>query len=327
MIESITNAGLRTFTSLLTRSKQHARLSILIFHRVLPFPDPIFPGEIHAERFNSLMEALVKTFNILPLSEATARLKSGSLPTRSLCITFDDGYRDNAEVALPILNRLNIPATFFVSTSFLDGGCMWNDVVIEAIRNTKKEELDLTTIGLDHIPVTNLEQRQFAIGRVLSELKYQPQNTRDENTAIIVEQSATHTPTDLMMRPEQVQLLAKSGMEIGGHTVTHPILTTLDSGTARSEIADGKQYLEDLTGEKIMSFAYPNGKPGQDYSSEHVEIVKKLGFSTAVSTSWGTSTSRSNPFQLPRFTPWDENTTRFRLRLLQNILVNKAVTI
>ncbi len=108
----------------------------------------------------------------------------------------------------------------------------------------------------------------------------------------------------------------EAGMEIGGHTVNHPILTSVDKATARREIFENKEFLEGLIGGPIHSFAYPNGKPGQDYSSEHVALVKEAGYSRAVSTAWGRANRQSDTFQLPRFTPWDQKPWKFMLRLL-----------
>jgi hypothetical protein len=68
----------------------------------------------------------------------------------------------------------------------------------------------------------------------------------------------------------------------------------------------------------VRLFAYPNGKPGRDYSREHVDMVRELGFEAAVSTAWGVGHAASDPYQLPRFTPWDKTPGRFALRLLHN---------
>jgi peptidoglycan/xylan/chitin deacetylase (PgdA/CDA1 family) len=108
-------------------------------------------------------------------------------------------------------------------------------------------------------------------------------------------------------------------MEIGGHTVNHPILARLDPAQARREIADGKEALEALVGSPVRSFAYPNGKPGQDYLAEHARMAREIGFDAAVSTSWGAASQASDSFQLPRFTPWDQGHGRFVLRMLQNM--------
>ena len=107
-------------------------------------------------------------------------------------------------------------------------------------------------------------------------------------------------------------------MEIGGHTITHPILARIDAAEAEREIAGGKAELEAILGEKVELFAYPNGKPVEDYTAEHVAIARRVGFRAAVTTSWGAGRRTSDPFQLPRFTPWDRAPARFALRLLLN---------
>ena len=123
------------------------RLSILIYHRVLPRRDPLFPEEGHAEDFDRHMEQLAGCFRIMPLSDAIQGLRRGSLPARAASITFDDGYADNAEVALPILKKHGISATFFVAASFIDGGRMWNDAVIELIRHASAGIIDPAVWG------------------------------------------------------------------------------------------------------------------------------------------------------------------------------------
>ena len=110
------------------------RLTILIFHRVRAQPDPLFPNEMHASRVCRAHGMRARLVQRAAARRGGAALERGSLPARALAITFDDGYADNATVALPILRRLGLPATFFVATGFLDGGRMWNDTVIEAVR-------------------------------------------------------------------------------------------------------------------------------------------------------------------------------------------------
>lgn len=86
--------------------------AILIYHRVLPEPDPLFPGEVHRAQFERQLGWLKSRFNVLPLLEAVRLAGEGRLPPRSACITFDDGYADNAEVALPVLQRHGLHASF-----------------------------------------------------------------------------------------------------------------------------------------------------------------------------------------------------------------------
>lgn len=308
----------RALSGMLALSPLRQRLSILIYHRVLPQPDPLFPGEIDAERFAQHLHFLKQCFNIIPLSEAVHGLRHGGLPARAACITFDDGYADNAEIALPILQRHGVSATFFVATGFLNGGRMWNDTVIELIRGAP-EQVDLASLGLGRFTLDNIDSRRHAIGALLDALKYLPLAARQAQVDAMGSLIAAAPRNDLMMNDEQVRQLHRAGMEIGGHTVNHPIVARLDGAAARAEIADGKAALEQIIGDKVRLFAYPNGKPGQDYLAEHVAIVKQLGFEAAVSTAWGAAARGSDLFQLPRFTPWDRGQLRFTLRMMQNL--------
>lgn len=302
-----------------------ARLSVLIFHRVLPQPDALFPDEIHAQRFDEICGWLAAWFNVLPLDQAVARMQTGTLPARAACITFDDGYADNFHVALPILQHHGLTATFFIATGFLDGGRMWNDTLIETVRRCD----DLSALALDDLPVIASEARQSrasliaaqqaAIASLINRIKYRPVAERISLTEELAKKVQVQLPNDLMMTSTEVKAMRQAGMQIGAHTVSHPILARLTDEQAREEIANSKRFLEQLLGERITVFAYPNGKPGEDYLPQSVEVVRSLGFDAAVSTQWGASRMGDDPLQIKRFTPWDRTRFRFGLRMLRNL--------
>jgi len=297
-----------------------AKLSILIYHRVLPQADPLFPSEATVESFDAQMAMLRAVFNVLPLPEAIARLKAGTLPARAACITFDDGYADNLTHALPILQKHSLHATFFIATAYLNGGRMFNDTVIESIRQCAHATLDLSELGFGTHELGCNAAKAQAIGKILPHVKYLPLDERDQVVADISRRAGVDSlPNDLMMTTQQLRALHAAGMEIGGHTHRHPILAKLDTDQARDEIAAGKVWLEDALGTPIRVFAYPNGKPGADYLPEQADIVRELGFEGAVSTERGVSSGQGDMFQLRRFTPWDVNRTAWALRLLQNL--------
>jgi peptidoglycan/xylan/chitin deacetylase (PgdA/CDA1 family) len=319
------SATFRFLARMLSLSAGGPRLSVLIYHRVLPEPDPLFPAEVDAAAFAEQMAVVSRMFKVFPLDEAIERLRAGSLPAGAAAITFDDGYADNAEIALPILRRAGINATFFVATGFLDGGRMWNDTIIEFVRRVPGPLLDLRHLGFGCHPAGSHQERSATIMALLKALKYLPPDVRLARIADIVGTHKLTLPGDLMMRSEQVRLMHQSGMTIGAHTVNHPILASLGRTDARREMADGKRQLESITGAPVTLFAYPNGKPGQDYSEEHVGLAKELGFSAAVSTAWGTAGRHVDPFQIPRFTPWDRDPDRFRARMVQNLARRQSV--
>ena len=130
----------------LASSTGDPKLSILIFHRVLPETDPLFPDEPDARRFDQVMGWVKTWFNVMPLDAAVDALKKRNLPARAMAITFDDGYADNRTTALPILKRHGLSATFFIATGYLNGGRMWNDTVIESIRKSQAKSLELDGI-------------------------------------------------------------------------------------------------------------------------------------------------------------------------------------
>ncbi|WP_114971828.1 polysaccharide deacetylase family protein [Rhodoferax ferrireducens] len=296
-----------------------ARLSVLIFHRVLAEPDPLFPDEMHARRFDEVCGWLKSWFNVRPLGEAVAHLKASTLPARAACITFDDGYADNHHVAMPILQRHGLTATFFIATGFLDGGRMWNDTIIETVRACAGPVLDLSFLNLGQHPVGSIDEKRTAIAALIGQIKYRPVDERITIAEQIANQARVPLPHDLMMTSQEVKAIRQAGMQIGAHTVSHPILARLTDEQSRQEIQGSKHFLEQLLGERVGLFAYPNGKPGEDYIPQTVDVVRSLGFDAAVSTQWGASGVGTDLFQIRRFTPWDQTRLSFGTRMLANL--------
>ena len=295
------------------------RLSILIFHRVHARSDSIFPHEPDATRFERLMCFIARVFHVMTLGEAVTYLAEGNLPSRALVITFDDGYADNAEVALPILQRHGLTASFFISTGFLDGGRMWNDSVIECVRACGQAEIDLESFGLGRCSLAGPVERRHVIESLLPRIKYLGLAEREE--AINRLQNlcgVVNLPKNLMMCADQVREMHRAGMEIGAHTVNHPILTTLTPTDAEYEISEGRERLQAIIDAPVEVFAYPNGKPDHDYDHSHVSLVRKLGFRGAVSTAQGVGAASDDVLQLPRFTPWGDSMATWATRLLLN---------
>jgi len=246
-------------------------------------------------------------------------LAQGSLPPRSLVVTFDDGYADNAEIALPILQKLGLKATIFVAPGFLDGGRMWNDSVIECLRVCELDHVDLDCFSLPRLPLGTLAERRKAIGTLLPRLKYLAPS---ERTAAVEELQRRcrvgNLPRDLMMSTAQLRAVHAAGMEIGAHTLNHPILTSVSAEEAGFEIAEGRRQLQTTLDAPIEVFAYPNGKPDRDYDASHVAMVRSQGFIGAVSTAPGVGRTGDDLYQLPRFTPWGRSLTVWGARLAMN---------
>lgn len=291
------------------------RLTIALFHRVLPRPDPLLVDEPDIRRFAEQMRWLASTFRVLPLPEALQRLYEGCLPSGALAISFDDGYQDNVLNALPILRELGLPATFFVTTGFIEGGMMWNDRVLEAVRHWPHARVNLTDLGLGNFDLG--VGRATVMDQLLGALKYRPYQERDALSAALLERSGA-PPIRKMLNEQEIRRLRAAGMSIGGHTENHPILHGLDRGDAEREIVENKRRLEAVLGEALDIFAYPNGKPFRDFDAREIEVLRASGYRYAMTTAVGAANAATPPYQIPRFTPWDLQRHKYLARMLVN---------
>ena len=314
---------MRPLLKLASPAGRGGRLSVLVLHRVLPGPDPLYPEAMDAARFTQICRWVDSMFTVLPLDAAMQRLRNGTVPERALAITFDDGYADNRHVAMPILQALGLPATVFVATGFLDGGCMWNDIVIESFRRTRCPVADLRDLvpqaGAAAFELATVSQQRVALEAVIAAVKYLDQDHRLQVVRRIAGRLEVAVPTDIMMTSGDVVDLRRAGLQVGAHTVSHPILARAPDNEVREEIQTSKRSLEQLLGERVGLFAYPNGKPGADYKPHHVDVVRSLDFDAAVSTAPGASGGQDDLFQLRRFTPWDKTKLRVAARLMANL--------
>ena len=312
-----TERFLRTAGDAVARVTRGNRLCVVNYHRILKAPDPMLASEPDVATFRWQMHLLARCFNVLPLHAALAALDAGSLPPRAIAITFDDGYRSVHDLALPVLKEFGLPATVFVTSGYIGERNMWNDRIIEAVQTLPDGQLDLSDVGLGAYSLHGLEQRKATLGRLTEASKYLPPDTRVglvERLEHLVGDGLAH---GLMLTPEMVVSLDRNGIEIGAHTISHPILTSLDEASARLEIAAGKEQLEAIIGKKVRLFAYPNGKVGKDFDARHVAMVRAAGFDAAFTTEVGAITRSQDRFQLPRSRPWDATPFLFGLRLLR----------
>ncbi|MFC6669013.1 polysaccharide deacetylase family protein [Marinobacterium aestuariivivens] len=295
------------------------KLSILNYHQVLTTPDPLRPWEPDCVKFDWQMKLLSRHFRPLALLDALDRLDSDTLPSRAVCVTLDDGYRSNLEVALPILDRYQVPATVFVATAFSDGENMWNDRIIDLLAGLRSDTIDLEPVELGRCTLDGIATRRHLANRIIDQLKYLAVEDRLTKVDELIEVNGSIHETRKMMCAEEVARLSRSGIEIGGHTHNHPILKGMRPEQQREEVARNKALLEEWTGKPVLGFAYPNGRFGKDMDEESLAIIRELGFRYAVSTDAGFTARNTNRFALRRFTPWDANPVKFHARMILNL--------
>ena len=296
-----------------------ARLLTLTYHRVPPSTDPVLPDEPDASGFATEMDILAYYCQVLPLPEAVRRLRSGTLPARAACVTFDDGYENNLSVALPILEKRGMTATVFIAADAIDRGIMWNDLLIEAMRRVGSA-VGYREFGLAGQPGPEVPEAE-RIMRVVRHVRYEPLERRSELALAFYQKVAPGAMPRLMLTQGQVRQIAARGHDVGAHTIHHPILKGLESAVARAEIVDSYAWVADVAGRAPASLAYPNGFPGRDYDDSHAAMARDAGFELAVSMRWGCATSRSDPYHLPRCLPWSVRSSIYPVRLARTYLL------
>ncbi len=313
----MTERILRAAGDALARRAGKGRVCVVNYHRVLAAIDPMLPGEPDVATFRWQMELLARCFNVMPLHEAMVALESGEAPPRAVCITFDDGYRSVHDLALPVLREFGLPATVFVTSGYVGQGSMWNDRIIEAVQTLPAGQLDLSELGLGAYRLGNAHERLAALDTLTERSKYLPPAARRGLIERLETLVGSGMAQGLMLTRDMVVALDANGVEIGAHTVSHPILTSLDDDSARLEISAGKEQLEAILGKPVRFFAYPNGKVGKDFDQRHMDMVRAAGFDAAFTTEVGALTRDQNRYQLPRSRPWDATPLLFGLRLLR----------
>ena len=271
------------------------RLTVLAYHRVIDHSSPGFDTlrrnvSATPEAFAGQMRAVAGYYSPVSLREVVAWLDGGpQLPARPLLVTFDDGYRDNLEFALPILREHDIPATVFLASDHIGTRePFWWDLAAWCMMHTPLETADLP--GLGSRSWDGDGERDRVLGRWTQALKLLPQAEREaamaEAAGALEVEVAADAFDGLLLSWDEVRGMRDAGVEFGAHTKRHPILTRVDPDRAREEIVESKLRVEEETGVSVLGFAYPNGRPG-DYTAETKQMVAAAGYRLAVTLSPG----------------------------------------
>ncbi|MET0081756.1 MAG: polysaccharide deacetylase family protein [Sedimenticola sp.] len=298
-------------------------LPILTYHRVLDDKDPYRPAEPDISNFTRQLRFIKKHFQTYTISNAVERLKASELPNNAICITFDDGYKDNLTNAARLLIEHEMVATFYIATGYLNGGCMWNDMVIDAFKQTTKRQLSTWDGTGDEYVFDSKDDKISTMRQLIKSIKYYDGSKREELAHRIRDELCSSNSSEHMMTNAEVKKLYDIGMEIGGHTVSHPILMNLKDTLIEKEILEGKNYLENIIDDKVSTFAYPNGRYGEDYNKAVRDIVERCGFLSAVTTESGVTDRNSDFYQMNRMTLWGGDSLKSTMRFIKNVYLTK----
>ena len=235
---------------------------------------------------------------------AASMRTSKPLPRRSIAITVDDGYGDFSQFAAPVLRAHGIPATVYLVSAFMDREqSLWWDPLMFALERTALSEIQFADFGV--VRTSTHAEKAAAFDFITYKLKFVPNRRRlnvlEEVIGRLDVPYPRETPAEFLpIGWDDARALRKQGIEFGGHTRTHPILSRLETPEEiTDEIVFGKLRIEQELGEPVLHFSYPNGKP-YDFNDTVVRAVGGAEFATAVTTVSGLNTQGCDPFLLKR---------------------------
>jgi peptidoglycan/xylan/chitin deacetylase (PgdA/CDA1 family) len=311
-------------------------LLVLAYHRIgepagQPFDDELISAS--AQGFREQLLYLRSRFDVIGLDELIARLGSAGPPFRrpTAMITFDDGYRDNYEVALPILRDVRLPAVFFIAAGYIDRARLtWWDRVAYVVKSTTR-----ATLKLDYPEPLTIDLRQPDRNRAAQQIlrAYKRMQAIDQEQFFdhLEEQAGVEVDCealgrDLFMSWDQVRGLRDSGMAIGSHTYNHPVLAQMPEAIQLSELTRSKQALESEVDRPIHAIAYPVGAP-ESFNESTKTLAREAGYRAAFSYNGGFNRpGELDTFDLRRLAVnWYDSSQMFRFRVTMSNLVGRGV--
>jgi len=303
--------------------------AILMYHRIAEESFDPWGLAVRPDHFRDQLDWLARNRTVLPLHEFAERHRRGDLPPDAIAITFDDGYACNAEVAKPLLEHFDIPATIFLPAELIERRQpFWWDELEELVLEHDGPSL---VLAQDTVALGSKQERdrawapgapaqtprQAAFEAIHARLTRMAPAGREEGLAELRAQAggAPAIPDRKRpMTPEQVREAAGGALEFGSHTLTHPWLTSLDEAQQRHEICDSVERTAALSGTKPTTFAYPFGT----FDARSERLAKEAGFDCACATKEIAVSRRSSPYALPRV-PVDDCDSRGLERMLARV--------
>ncbi len=304
---------------------------VLLYHRVAELATDPQLLAVTPQRFDEHLHALRRIARIVPLGQLVRGVREGIVPDRAVAITFDDGYTDNLTHAAPLLRRHGAPATVFVTArgERVRHEFWWDDLERLLLHDAPlPTELSLHVDGHDHdwsLPDINQSPRFEPKWNVLSDRSPRPREALylflskllrplcEVRRRAVLDSLAAWAglpvggrPTHATMTDAQLNQLSADGLvEIGAHTVTHPVLADRSRDEQRFELAESRRRLEDVLNRPVRSFAYPFGCRA-DFNDVTIEMAREAGFASACAntgrepSSSAIVTASSDLYRLPR---------------------------
>ncbi len=308
-----------------SRSTPSGSCIILMYHRVLPQdrgvngrPDweryQSLPGiVVSPEMFEAQMRFLARDYQVISTNELLKTLDSGKLLLpRSVVLTFDDGWRDNYVYAFPVLKKLNLPATIFLATGFINTNrIFWPERVIDYLTSGDRSASELLAGADTPIPpaIGKLIEAAGEVGpaaqlhlldRLVAEMKLMAPDARDILMKSLfsdaTEKDPARSEVRVMLDWQEIAEMFSAGITFGSHGVSHELLTMVDSGQQERELRESREVIEKRIGGTVDIFAYPNG----NHDDQIKRLVRRAGYRCAMAVTKAHVSHQSDRYSLGR---------------------------
>lgn len=295
------------------RRAQRRRCVVIAYHGVLssarPESDYLDYNFLDREAFAEQVRHLRRHYQPVTLTQfAAAVQRREPLPERAVLVTFDDGFANNYRVALPILKAHEVPFAVFLTTGMIDRphAQLWSERVSRAVYLSREPQVQLELGARTYnFQLEGPAARERASRSLVALLKRTPPAVREPHLRAIEaafgwsELSAAERERYQFLTWREVGEMAAAGVEFGSHTVTHPILSTLDDEALQRELVDSKREIERRTGRPCDTFAYPNGGRG-DFGVREQRALQQAGYCCAFALLGGLVGPDADPFAIER---------------------------
>jgi peptidoglycan/xylan/chitin deacetylase (PgdA/CDA1 family) len=275
-----------------------SRLLVLCWHSVDATPAfPTAPGQ-GITGFDRQLGHLKRWANVLPLPDALDALYAHRLPRRAVCITFDDGYRDNLEHAVPLLRRHGLPATFFLVPQFLDHTrTAWWETVAWALHSSARPTVVFE--GVEYPLGLEASTSADRLSQTLKDRNLAARTAAVDELVEIAEAAGRNPGTDLFLDWDGARQLVQAGFDIGSHSLNHAILANEPPDTQRVNVTEAKRQLSERLDHDVPTIAYPNGR-AVDADDDTRAAARAAGHRYGLLLEPGWTTARTDPFAVKR---------------------------
>jgi peptidoglycan/xylan/chitin deacetylase (PgdA/CDA1 family) len=289
-----------------------------LFHRVSDETDHLWPP-MPVALFNTLVNYITRKYEVIKLEDHVISARPVSYKKQPATILFDDGYKDNIEYAVPILEKFKCPASFYVVTDCIDKNIpTWTYIVDHLLQNTGKKELQ---IDMDFVPgalrksTFNNYSEKLAFG---SRLKPWMKSLSNDQRRVVMTHldiafSDVALPANKMMSWNDLRMMQSGGYTIGSHSMSHPLLATIqDESELSIELnQSGKRIMEEL-GQFPLAISYPVGS----YDERVINISRQAGYKMGLAVKQQFyNTTTDDIFAIPRVELYNESLWKCKLRI------------